>query len=152
MIDLYIIGLFVLAGTSVYALIQSKTNRVIVFVLVPLILVMSLYTWRAVTLFQGSPIMGLPYDKQVQIVYVSKRKPNILLLLKHKDTPAPTYYAIPWTKENAQKITQLENYAKKGVKLDGKFKMPPTMSNSNESPSIEWEPTRDYSADNLKNK
>lgn len=150
MITGYIVGLFILAGVSMYALIQSKTNRWLVFILIPIILCMSLYTWQAVTMLQGKPIAGLPEDKEVEILYITVRKPDIYLLMKHSDQEQPTYYFVPWTKENAKKLQQLKRLQAGGIDLQGKFTKKRN-SNNSESRSLEWQQTLSYQQQNPKN-
>lgn len=150
MITGYIIGLFILAGVSMYALIQSKTNRWIVFILIPIILCMSLYTWQAITFLQGKPVAGLPEDKEVEIIYISVRKPDIYLLMKHIDQQQPTYYFVPWTKENAKKLQQLRRLQQAGLDLQGKFTRK-RKGNNSESESPQWEQTLSYQQRNPKN-
>lgn len=150
MIELYVAGLFLLGCVSMYSLIQSSTNRWLVFILIPLILVMCLFTWRAITVLQGKPIMHVPTDENVEIVFVTNQKPTIFFLLRHEDDFVPRYYSIPWTEENAKKIARLENLKKSGLKLEGKFVMRQKEGGS-ESPSLDWEQTRSYHITNPKN-
>ena len=150
MIELYVAGLFILGCVSLYSLIISKTNRWLVFILVPLILVMSLYTWKAITVLQGKPIMAMPIDENVEIIFVTNQKPTIFFLLRHEDDFVPRYYAIPWTEENAKKIARLENMKKAGLPLEGKIVIKQRAGGS-ESPSLDWEQTRSYQITNPKN-
>lgn len=150
MITIYITGLFIIALVSVYSLIQSKANRWLVFFMIPLILVMSLYTWRAITILQGTPLDGLPYKETISIVHIDKRKPTITLLLKHKGDALPKYYAIPWTRENNDAVSKLQSRAKKGLDVEGKFSKPEKNSVS-ESLSFFFEATPDFSNTNPKN-
>ena len=150
MISIYIIGLFLIALVSVYSLIQSKTNKWLVFFMIPLILVMSLYTWKAITLLQGTPLDGLPYKETVSIVHIDKRKPTITLLLKHKGDILPKYYAIPWTRENNEAVSKLQKRSKKGIDVEGKFTKP-KKGHVSESQSFFFEATPDFATTNPKN-
>jgi len=149
MISAYIVGLFFLGIVSVYALIQSRSNRFIVFLLIPLILSMTLYTWQAVTYLQGTAIEGIPEEQEMEIIYITVRKPDILFLVQHKDRDRATFYSIPWTKENAKKASRLRKLAESGINLRGKFTK--KQRNGGESKSPDWQQVLDYSVDNPKN-
>jgi len=106
MIMLYVIGLFLLVVICVYALIQSKANRLYTFIIIPASLVMSLYSWQAITALQGLPIYGLPYDKEIQILYTYDEKPWIYILLSEPNK-GPILYKTDWSKANLQKLNEL---------------------------------------------
>ena len=106
MIMMYVTGLFLLVLICVYALIQSKANRLYTFIIIPVALVMSLYSWQAITALQGLPIYGLPYDKEIQIIYTYDDKPWIYALLAQPNN-SPKLYKIDWTKANLQKMKEL---------------------------------------------
>jgi len=151
MITSYIVGLFILAAISVYSLIVSRTNRLLVFLLVPSMLVMSLFTWKVILELQGTPIKGYPIDERIEIIYIYKQKPEIMFLAKKEGENIPTYYIIPWTEENAQKMAVLERIKEMGVDVEGKFKEAKNGHNS-QSNSIYWEQTSDFIKANPKNK
>ena len=106
MIMLYVVGLFMLVVICIYALIQSKANRVYTFIIIPTALIMSLYSWQAITALQGLPIYGLPYGKEIQVLYTYDEKPWIYALLS-EPTKGPKLYKIDWTKANLQKVKEL---------------------------------------------
>jgi hypothetical protein len=106
MIMLYVLGLFILVIICVYALIQSKANRLYTFIIIPTALIMSLYSWQAVKALQGIPIYGLPYNKEVQVIYSYDNKPWIYALVAELNK-GPKLYKIDWTKANLQKIKEL---------------------------------------------
>ena len=151
MMKLYIAGLFLLGCVSMYSLIQARTNRWLMFVMIPLVLGMCLYTWQAITVLRGKPIPDLPIDENVEVVWVTNQKPQILLLLRHDDEFTPIYYSIPWTQENAKRIAGMEKIKKNGIKLEGKFKVKRNWKEGTDSWSIDWEQTRNYSDTNPKN-
>tara|TARA_R110002074_G_scaffold109136_1_gene235427 strand:+ start:1260 stop:1769 length:510 start_codon:yes stop_codon:yes gene_type:complete len=122
MIVLYVIGLFLLVVVCVYALIQSKANRLYTFIIIPTALLMSLYSWQAITALQGMPIYGLPYNKEVQLLYAYDEKPWIYLLLSEPTKyVGPKLYKIDWSKENLQKVKELTGADGKS-QPQGKFK------------------------------
>jgi hypothetical protein len=124
MISLYVIGLFLLALISVYALIQSKTNRLVTFVLIPVALIISLYSWQVVKALQGTPIIGLPMNIESRVIYIHNEKPNILFLVQEKseEYQMPRYYSIPWTESNAQEAEKMKRKGQQGIPVDGQFK------------------------------
>lgn len=120
MINLYVGGLFVLLIVTVHALIVSKANKWYTFIIIPFVLIMSLYTWQAITMLRGMPIYGLPYDEEITILYVYDHKPFIYAVLAHPEK-GPMLYKIDWTKEDQKKMQGL----KRNVGTDqaeGKFK------------------------------
>tara|TARA_B110000467_G_C18167598_1_gene393317 strand:- start:337 stop:846 length:510 start_codon:yes stop_codon:yes gene_type:complete len=122
MIILYVVGLFSLVVICVYALIQSKANRVYTFIIIPTALIMSLYSWQAITALQGFPIYGLPYDKEVQVLYTYDEKPWIYALLSEPTKyNGPKLYKIDWSKENLQKVKELSG-PEGNAQPQGKFK------------------------------
>jgi len=106
MIKLYIIGLFTLILVCIYALIQSKANRWYTFTIIPFALAMSLYTWQAITALQGLPIHGLPFTKDVIVLYIYDQKPWIYVVLNTKN--GPMLYKVEWSKENQEKMQKLK--------------------------------------------
>jgi hypothetical protein len=137
MITLYAIGLFVVALTSVYALIQSRTNRILTFVLIPLVLTISVFSWQVVKMLEGTPIMGLPpQDQETRVLYIHNEKPLILFLVaeKSEEYKVPRYYAIPWTEKAAEEAERMKAQAKRGRPVDGKF----TPKSYNDEQSFEF--------------
>lgn len=150
-IQIYIVGLFILAVVSVYSLIMSRQNRLATFIMTPMILVMSLFTWQAVTLLQGTPILGLPFNEEVEVIYIRRQKPDILLLIKNENELVPHYYSIPWTEENSKKFAEMEQEAQSGMLMEGEFKpLNETDKNNSESLSFEFNRVRDYNVTNPK--
>ena len=65
MITVYVVGLFVLILVCLYALIQSKANKLYTFIIIPLALIMASMTWQGIKLLQGMPVYGLPVDEKI---------------------------------------------------------------------------------------
>ena len=114
--------LFLLAVVSVYALIQSKKNYLIMFILIPTILCSSIYTGYSIYVLQGTPIYDLPKGK-VELVWAEMQKPDIVFLVRHEDEKIPKYYRIPYTKENARLMNRLNQMSAAGHPQEGKFKL-----------------------------
>jgi len=108
MISLYVVGLFTLVLVCVYALIQSKANKWYTFTIIPFALIMALYTWKAVTALQGLPIYGLPYMKNVIVMYVYDQKPWIYAVL-NTDDKGLMLYKIDWTEADHEKMQALKD-------------------------------------------
>jgi hypothetical protein len=115
--------LFLLAVVSVYALIKSKENAIVLFFLIPIILASSIYTGYSIYVLQGTPIHSLPQGK-VELIWAEIQKPNIVFLVRHEDTSIPKYYRLPYTKENAKLLGNLSEQAEKGSPQTGEFKPP----------------------------
>jgi len=115
--------LFLLAVVSVYALIKSKGNTLVLFFLIPIILSSSLYTGYSIYVLQGTPIHSLPEGK-VELIWAEMQKPDIVFLVRHEDSTIPKYYRIPYTKENAKLLSNLNELASKGNPQKGEFQPP----------------------------
>ena len=119
MILLYVVGLFTLILVCLYALIQSKANKLYTFTIIPLALIIASMTWQGIKLLQGMPVYGLPMETQVQVMFVHDSKPWIYVLLNSEN--GPKFYKIDWTEENKKKMKDLQK--KIGSSSgDGKFK------------------------------
>ena len=119
MIQFYIVGLFTLILVCLYALIQSKANKLYTFIIIPLALIIASMTWQGIKLLQGMPVYGLPMETQVQVMFVHDSKPWIYVLLNSEN--GPKFYKIDWTEENKKKMKDLQK--KIGSSSgDGEFK------------------------------
>ena len=56
LILLYVLGLFALILVCLYALIQSKANKLYTFIIIPLALIMASMTWQGIKVLQGMPV------------------------------------------------------------------------------------------------
>ena len=90
--NLYVYGLFVVAAVSVYSLIYSRQNKLVTFILIPLILGVSIWTWHAIKILQGTPLDELIWDKQAQVIWAYQDKPNIYLVARMGKSREPTYF------------------------------------------------------------
>jgi len=122
--DLYMYGLFVVAAVSVYSLIYSRQNRFLTAIMIPLILIVSIWTWQAIKILQGTPKTDLPWEKQVEVVWAYQDKPSIYLVAKIEGDRLPVYYVIPWTDENMYKVRKMQLAIQKKGSAEGKFKKP----------------------------
>lgn len=141
--DLYTVALlfFLLAGVSIYALIQTRKNYIVVFFLTPILLASTLYSAKIVYSLLGSPIRGFP-TQTVDITYVYPLDPYIYFLASDTDSenPEPKYYRVPYTKENQQMMKKLQQKAANGQKVQGKFKKSQGNSGSKEFERYFFEP------------
>jgi len=106
LILIYVLGLFALIIICLYALIQSKANKLYTFIIIPLALIMASMTWQGIKLLQGMPVYGLPMDEKIEVLYVQDDEPWIYVLLKTKK--GPVFYKIDWTEENKKKMKELQ--------------------------------------------
>jgi len=137
LILLYVLGLFALIIICLYALIQSKANKLYTFVIIPLALIMASMTWQGIKVLQGMPVYGLP-EKEVEVMWVNDNKPWIYVILK-KDG-VPVLYKIDWTEENKKKMKELQKMIGSSL-AQGKFEE--TESNNGESNSYVFTPMMD---------
>lgn len=151
MIYMYILGLFLLAGVSIWALIASRVNRWLVFVIVPLLLSMTLFTWQAITTLQGTPIIGITKEENVRVMWIHNEKPVILYIIKHPGKDTPRYYMIPWTEDNSRQAREQMEKVEKGIPVEGKFEKNPNNAYTGRSGDIIFEPVERFTRDDLKN-
>ena len=105
LILVYVAGLFSLILICLYALIQSKANKLYTFIIIPLALVMASMTWQGIKLLQGMPVYGLP-ETEVEVMWVNDNKPWIFVVLKKEGQPV--LYKIDWSEENKKKMKELQ--------------------------------------------
>lgn len=140
LIMVYILGLFTLILICLYALIQSKANKLYTFIIIPLALVMASMTWQGIKLLQGMPVYGLPENQEVEVMWVNDNKPWIFVVLK-KDG-APVLYKIDWSEENKKKMKELEKQIGSSM-AQGQFEV--IKSNNGESESLFFTPMMNLS-------
>lgn len=121
MIYIATILLFCLAVLTVYAIIQTNKNRILVFLLIPLVLVSSLYTGYSIYALQGTPVNSLPKG-EVEVLWAEVQKPHIYYLVRHVGEPQPQYYTMPYSKSNARKMQNMGEQAENGKPVTGVFK------------------------------
>ena len=139
MIMVYITGLFTLILVCLYALIQSKANKLYTFIIIPLALLIASMTWQGIKLLQGMPVYGLPMETQVQVMFVHDSKPWIYVLLNSKN--GPKFYKIDWNEENKKKMKDLQKKIGSSDG-DGEFSME---GNAGESDSFFFTPMMNLS-------
>ena len=122
--NLYVWGLFLVAAVSVYSLIYTRQNRIVTFVLIPLILGVSIWTWHAIKILQGTPLDELIWDKNTEVIWAYQEKPNIYLLAKVEGAGQATYFRIPWTEENMYKVKKMQDAIARQGSVQGQFKKP----------------------------
>jgi len=127
MLNIAFILLFLLATVSIYALIVSKKNYLILFILTPLILSSSVFTAYSIFALQGTPIDGVP-NHDVKVLWVEMSKPDIFFVARTEDPDDedrdPKFYRIDYTDENKKTMKKLqeEAAANQGLGVVGKFK------------------------------
>jgi len=139
LILLYVLGLFALILVCLYALIQSKANKLYTFIIIPLALIMASMTWQGIKVLQGMPVYGLP-EKEVEVMWVNDNKPWIYVVLKRDGVPV--LHKIDWTEENKKKMKELQKMVGSSL-AQGKFEE--TESNNGESNSYVFTPMMDLS-------
>jgi len=143
MIMVYITGLFTLILVCLYALIQSKANKLYTFTIIPLALIIASMTWQGIKMLQGMPVHGLPMETQVQVMFVHDSKPWIYVLLNSEN--GPKFYKIEWNEENKKKMKNLQQKIGSSDG-DGEFKE----GNSGESDSFFFTPMMNMSEPEFK--
>lgn len=144
-----VILFFLMGVVAIYALIQTGKNYALQAVLIPVILVSTLFAGYAIYILQGTPKKGIP-DYEVEIVFVEMQKPNILFLARQKagddDTetdPIPKYFVIPYNDENKKTMNKIMKKMEMGVQVEGKFK-------KKTNPTGTQPPTGEYQFDDIK--
>ena len=124
LVDLYYLGLFFVAAVCVYAIIYSRTNRLVTFFLIPIVLAVSVWTWQAIYALQGTPRPVLPFDEDVEVLYQAQLRPWIYALILHTKDGELLYYRIPYTEENSYKMNQIQKQIDRTGRAEGKFNEP----------------------------
>lgn len=106
MIYLWASVLIICVAFCLYIAIQSRKYPLVMFILVPMLLVASVYSVNVFYHIQGTPKHELPQG-QIEILYVAIAKPNIYLLVKEDDATHPVYYRIDYTTQRAQQMRKL---------------------------------------------
>ena len=134
--------LFFLTGVvTVYAIIQTGKNYALQALMIPLILVSTIFAGYAIFILQGTPKNGVP-DGEVEIVWVEMQKPNILFLARgteQGDSPIPKYYRIPYNDTNKKEVNKMKKKMEMGVPVQGEFKQKQPLPGGNEPPQGEFE-------------
>ena len=121
MIYLWAVMLTVCVVFCLYAVIQSRKHPLATFVLIPLLLVGSVYSVNLFYHLQGTPRNDVPQG-QVEILYIGIAKPNIYVLVQSQQAEHPVYYRMDYTKQRAQQMRKLMEQMGK-EQLRGKFKV-----------------------------
>lgn len=115
--------IFLTAVVALYALIQSRKNYVLLFILTPFILVSSIFSGSVIFSLQGTPISGIP-DYEVEVLWVEMSKPNIFFLARNLETGGtPTYFQIEYNEPNKQKMADIQQAMEQGRPVEGRFKI-----------------------------
>lgn len=134
--------LFFLTGVvTVYAIIQTGKNYALQALMIPLILVSTIFAGYAIFILQGTPKNGIP-DGEVEVVWVELQKPNILFLARgteEGDSPIPKYYRIPYNDQNKKEVNKMKKKMEMGVPVQGEFKQKQPLPGGNEPPQGEFE-------------
>lgn len=134
--------LFFLTGVvTVYAITQTGKNYALQALMIPLILVSTIFAGYAIFILQGTPKNGIP-DGEVEIVWVELQKPNILFLARgtnEGDSPIPKYYRIPYNDTNKKEVNKMKKKMEMGVPVQGEFKQKKPLPGGNEPPQGEFE-------------
>lgn len=134
--------LFFLTGVvTIYAIIQTGKNYALQSLMIPLILVSTIFAGYAIFILQGTPKNGIP-DGEVEILWVEQQKPNILFLARgteQGDSPIPKYYRIPYNDQNKKEINKMKRKMEMGMPVQGQFKQKKPLPGGQEPPQGEFE-------------
>lgn len=140
-----ILLLFALGATTIYALIISRKNYLMVFILTPLLLVSTIYSSNIILALLGSPIKGFPVNETVEVKWVEVADPVIYFIALDTSVAdtIPKYYVVPYTNQNRETMQELQKKLENGRQTQGEFKVKPKYgeSNSRESDLYEFHPT-----------
>lgn len=121
MMYLWVVILTVCVVFCLYTVVQSRKHPLATFVLIPLLLVGSVYSVNLFYHIQGTPRNGLPQG-QVEVLYVGIAKPSIYVLVQSQQAEHPVYYRMDYTKQRAQQMRKLQEKMSK-EQLRGEFKV-----------------------------
>ena len=140
-----IILFFLIGVVAIYALIQTGKNYALQAVLIPLILVGTIFAGYSIYILQGTPKNGIP-EYEVEIVFVEMQKPWIIFLARQKandeniDTdPVPKYFKIPYNDTNKKTMNKIMKKMEMGIQVDGQFRKKKVTPNGTQPPTGEFE-------------
>lgn len=129
MIFTAVVLFFLIGVVAIYALIQTGKNYALQAILIPIILIGTLYAGYAIYVLQGTPRSGIP-EGEVELVFVEMQKPWIVFLAREKPQegqedkadPIPKYFRIVYNEANRKTMNELVKQMRMGQKVEGKFK------------------------------
>lgn len=113
--------LMALAVLCVYVMIQLGKHSTLTFVLIPLVLISTIFSGYSIFALQGTPIAGIPKG-EVEVIWAEVQKPSIYFLVRPAGLTRPVYHYIPYTEENAKQMQELAEKAAAGNGQRGEFK------------------------------
>jgi len=107
----------------------TVSRRWVLIILIPIVLMFSLYSWRAEDYFRAQPIVGVPAGEKFQFLHHMVQGNKIYLWLinvddlfsakKATDTFPPQTYVIPRTKNEEDALEKAEEQVKNGIVVFG---------------------------------
>ena len=126
--------IFVLTAITLYVLILNRKNIIVLFILIPLMLISSVYTGYTIYALQGTPITRtVPTDVKVEIVWFEASKPWIYLLLRVDGASEAVYYKITYNEKTLKEIQQAQDAAKQMGQEEAQGKFQPSNNGDSES-------------------
>jgi hypothetical protein len=138
MIYTSIILFFLMAVVSIYALIQTRKNYILLFILIPFILVSTIFAGYSIFALQGTPKRSVP-SGEIEIVFVEVAKPDIVFLARIDGEGLPLYFRIPYTDENKKLMGKLQRDLEIGQKIEGSLKMKPRKGSDSQNEDYQWD-------------
>lgn len=115
------ISLILLSVVTLYALITSvQTKPILLTLIIPLTLAASVLSIYTMNWYKGAPLPGFP-EENVTIRIIDIGKPEILILAKREKEEFFRYWAVPYTKENAETAAIAQRGMSNGGIVEGKF-------------------------------
>ena len=141
-----VILFFLIGVVAIYALIQTGKNYALQAVLIPIILVGTLFAGYAIYILQGTPKNGIP-DYEVEVVFIEMQKPWIIFLAREASNddeesstdPIPKYFKIPYNDENRKTMNKIMKKMEMGQQVEGKFKKKKVNPNGTQPPTGEFQ-------------
>jgi hypothetical protein len=99
---------------------------------------------------QGTPINGLPYGKNVEILWTYNEKPAIYLLVRHENQIVPKYYMTDWTLDSAIGANEIQGDIDNDLPVEGKFVKPSAGGESGEGSLRDFESMNSFQSLNPK--
>jgi len=138
MIYTSIILFFLMAAVAIYALIQTRKNYILLFILIPFILASAIFAGYSIFVLQGTPRNGVP-SGEIEMVFVEMAKPDIVFLARINGEGIPVYYRIPYTKENRDMMNQIMRDLEMGKVAEGTLKKKPRQGSDSQNEDYEWD-------------
>lgn len=123
---IYLLSFFLLTIVLVCLWLICDINRLIFWIMVPLVIFTAGFSWITFESLSGWPHKDYP-PNEAAFLGASIQKPSIFVMAQPSGSETPRLYVIPYTDENEKKVSNAEEKRKSGGRVrtknsDGEFR------------------------------